>query len=91
MPCTVWTLHDHRILAVKLYLCNNLMAPVSPSPSLQAYLLITKVPDGGGRYNTPPSLILAAWQAYKAAQESSLAAPAPELVQVGAPAGGGPS
>lgn len=52
-------------------------------PALQAYLLITKVPDGGGRYNTPPSLILAAWTAYKAAQEASIAAPASELVQVG--------
>jgi hypothetical protein len=49
---------------------------------LQAYLLITKSADGGGRYNTPPSLMLAAWQAYKAAQEASLAAPATELVQV---------
>jgi hypothetical protein len=51
--------------------------------------LITKVPDGGGRYNTPPSLILAAWTAYKAAQEASLAAPATELVQVRRGAGGG--
>jgi len=49
---------------------------------VQAYLLITKSPDGAGRYNTPPSLILAAWQAYKAAQEAMLAAPAAELVQV---------
>jgi hypothetical protein len=46
----------------------------------QAYLLVSKSPEPE-RYVTPPSLTLAAWQAFRASQEALLAAASPPITQ----------
>ena len=72
-------------LVIYAFTHPSYLAPPSPRPCPQAYLLITKQdqpPEGEPKFNTEPSLILAAWLAYKAAQEALLAAPVPDLVQV---------
>lgn len=48
----------------------------------QAYLLLSKSPDGAsGHHTIPPQLVLTAWQAFRATQEAAIQAPLPDITQ----------
>eukprot|EP00878_Enallax_costatus_P024218 GHUV01025826.1.p1 GENE.GHUV01025826.1~~GHUV01025826.1.p1 ORF type:complete len:216 (+),score=63.77 GHUV01025826.1:270-917(+) len=56
--------------------------PAALAQLYQAYLLLSKSPDGSaGLHSIPPQLVLTAWQAFRATQEAAVQAPLPELTQ----------
>ena len=55
------TFNIGRYFVHQLGPCNKTTTETSCF-DMQAYLLMSKSPDGSGRFSTPPSLILAAWQ-----------------------------
>lgn len=57
--------------------------PAALAQLYQAYLLLSKSPDGtAGLHSIPPQLLLTAWQAFRATQEATVQAPLPDITQV---------